>query len=104
PCICSYAPGPEHFGFMPLLDRDVEAGLQVPVDGGQWNCNVEGNAVTPSQDCLGVGADLISDFAGAPQSAIAADNHQINFSPLHQVSAGVVGDDLMGNVLLRQFP
>ena len=56
------------------------------------------------QNRLGVGADFIRNFAGASERAVAADNDQINFAALHQMSSGVVGDDLVGNFLLREFP
>ncbi len=55
-------------------------------------------------DGFGVGADFIGHFAGAAECAVAADNDKVNFSALHQMAGGVVGDDLMGNFLLRQFP
>jgi hypothetical protein len=47
------------------------------------------------------GGDLES---GAAQRAIAAHDDQIYFAALHQMSRGVVRDDLMGNPLLGQFP
>ena len=36
--------------------------------------------------------------------AIAADNDEVNPAPLHEVTGGVVGDDLVGDLLLREFP
>ena len=56
------------------------------------------------QNGLGVSADFVRHFAGATQRAVAANNHQINFTSLYQMSGSVVGDDFVGNALLRQFP
>ena len=58
----------------------------------------------PGKNSLSVGADLIGDFTGATQRAIAAHNHQVDLSALHQVAGGVVGDDLVGDSLLCKFP
>src|SRR5258705_2028374 len=53
---------------------------------------------------LGVGADLVGDFAGASESAITPDDDELDFAPLHQMAGGVVCDDVMCNSLLCQFP
>ena len=51
-----------------------------------------------------VGANLVRHFASSPKRAIATDDHQINLAALHKMAGGVVGDDLVRNPLLRQFP
>jgi hypothetical protein len=47
------------------------------------------------QHRFGVGADLVRNFPGAAQRAIAPDNDQINFSAREEQAGGVIGNDLM---------
>ena len=49
--------------------------------------------MTFGQHSLGVRPDLVRHFAGAAERAIAADDHEINLSALHQMAGGIVGDD-----------
>src|SRR5438445_13849503 len=98
------APGSEDFAGMPLFDRDVKARLQIPINRGEGNSNVERDAVASGQDGLGIGADLVGDLAGAAESTVAADYNQVDPAPLHEVAGGAVGDDLVGDALLGQFP
>ncbi|OQB88558.1 MAG: hypothetical protein BWX84_02924 [Verrucomicrobia bacterium ADurb.Bin118] len=58
----------------------------------------------PRQHGLGIGADLVGDIAGAPQRAVAAHDDEVNFSALHEVARGVVGNDVVRNSLLGQLP
>jgi len=89
---------------MALFDGDVEPGFQIPVDGGEGNRDVERDVVAVGQYGFGVGADFVGDFTGAAEGAVAADDDEVDAAALHQVSGGAVGDDLMGNALLGEFP
>ena len=99
-----HSPSTEHFVLASFLNRDGFAGLKFPVDGREWDGNVEWDTVPLCQDCLGVGANLVGHFAGASQRAIAADDDEVDLSALHQVAGGVVGDDVVCNALLGQLP
>ncbi len=99
-----HSPSAEHLVFVALLDRDGLAGLEFPVDGRERDGDVERDAVPLGQDGLGVGADLVGHLAGAAQRAIAADDDEVDLSALHQVSGGVVGNNIVRDALLRQFP
>ncbi len=98
------APGVEHFVRGPFLDGDVGALAEGPVEGGEGDGDVEGDAVLAGEDGLGVGADLVGDLAGAAEHAIGADDDEVDFAALHEVAGGVVGDDVVGDALLGQFP
>lgn len=89
---------------MSILNRDVETALQIPINRRERDRDVEGNLVARGQDGLRVGADLVRDFAGAAERAVAADDDQVNLPALHQMAGGVVGDDLVRDFLLRQLP
>jgi hypothetical protein len=99
-----HAPSAEDFVFVPFFNRDVEAALQVPVNCRKRNGDVKWNSMPFRQNRLRVSADFVRDFSGAAERAVAADNDQVNFAALHQVSSGIVRDDLVGNFLLREFP
>src|ERR1700744_2813332 len=89
---------------MPFFDGDVEAEFQIPINRRKGNGDIKWNLMARCENGLRVGADLISDFTRATEGAVAADDDQINFTALHQMAGGVVGDDLMRNFLLRQLP
>ena len=100
----SNAPRAQNFLLVPFLDGNVEAALHVPVNGRKRYRDVKRNLVTRSQHGLRVGANFVRHFAGASERPVAADDDEINFPTLHQMAGRVVSDDLVGNVLLRQFP
>ena len=66
--------------------------------------DVKRDAVPLGQDGLGVGADLVGHLAGAAQRAVAAGDDEVDLAALHQMTGGVVGDDVVRDALLRQFP
>ena len=90
--------------FIAFFDGDVETGFEIPIDGGKRDGDVEGDVVACGEDGFGVGADFVGDFAGAAEGAVAADDDEIDFAALHEMAGGVVGDDLVRNFLLREFP
>ena len=98
------APGAQDFALGALLNRNVQPATQVPVYGRKRDGDIKWDAVPMGQHRLGVGADFVGHFPGAPKGAVAADNNKVYLAPLHQVAGGVVGDDLMGDLLVRQFP
>ena len=53
---------------------------------------------------LGVSSNFVSDIAAEAEGAIAADDDQIDLAASEQQACGVIGDDLVGNPLLREFP
>src|ERR1035441_5756795 len=64
-----HTPGAKDFARVTLFDRDVEAGLDMPVDGGERDSDVEWDTMPRGQHGLRVSADLISHLAGAAQRA-----------------------------------
>ncbi len=50
-----------------------------------------------------IGADLIGDIA-VGGGAVGADDTQIDHPVLHQMAAGVVGDDGVRHAVLAEFP
>jgi len=85
---------------MPFFNWNIEAGFEIPIYSGQGDRDVKWNHMPPGHYCLSVGADFVGDLAGAAESAIAADDHQIDLPALHQVAGRIVGDDLVRNSLL----
>ena len=75
-----------------LLDGDGAAVGDGPVDGRIGQRHEEGNVVVARGERLEVGADLVGDVAAAC-GAIGADDAEIDELLLHQITAGVVGDD-----------
>ena len=102
--ILNDAPGAANLGGAAFFDRDVATPFHVPIDCRQRDRHVERDLVSRGEHGFRVGADLVGDFAGAAERAVAADDHHIDLAALHQVTGGVVGDDLVRDPLLRQFP
>ena len=50
-----------------------------------------------------VGADFVGDIAGAGD-AVGAGDDEVDEAMLHEVAAGVVGDDRVGDVLMGELP
>jgi len=90
--------------FVAFFDRDVEAPLQIPINRGERKSDIKGDFMSCRQNGLGVGADFIGHFTGSSEGAVAADDDKIDLTTLHQMSGGIIGDDLMRNFLLREFP
>ncbi len=53
------------------------------------------------EDRLGVGADLVGDFAGPGQDPVAAHDDKIDLAALHQVPGGIVRDHLVRDALAQ---
>ena len=98
------APGSQDFVFMAFFNGDIEAAFEIPINGGEGNGNVEGDFMAGGEHGFGVGANFIGDFAGAAQYAIAADDDEVDLAALHEMAGGVVGEDMVRNFLLGQFP
>ncbi len=60
--------------------------------------------MVPRQHGLGVGADLVRNVARAAEHPVAAHDDEVDFAALHEVARRVVGDDMVRDALLRQFP
>ena len=67
---------------------------------GQRDGHVKGYAVTTRQDGASVGADLIGDISSAAEGAIAPHDNEVDLVALHEMSGGIVGDNLVGYVLV----
>lgn len=89
---------------MPLFDGNLRARGELPVNGRERDGDVKGDFVAVGEDGLGVGADLVADLAGAAEDAVTADDDKVDLTALHEPASGVVGEDLMRDALLRQFP
>jgi hypothetical protein len=98
------APGAKDFAFVAFFNGDIETGLKLPVDRRERDSDVERDAVAMGKDRLGVSADLVGDFAGAAKGTVTADDNQVDLPALHEVASRVVGNDLMRDLLLGQFP
>ena len=86
------------------FDGDLsEAVREGPVEGGGGEGDVEGEVVVASGEGFEVGADFVGDIAGAGD-AVGAGDDEVDEAVLHEVAAGVVGDDDVGDVLMSEFP
>ena len=56
------------------------------------------------QDCFGVGADFVGHFTGTAKRAVTADDDKVDLTALHQVPGSIIGDDVVRDALLCQFP
>ena len=76
---------------------------QVEVNGAGGHDGVEGDAVFFGQNGYLVRADFVGDIA-VGGGAVTADQDEIDFAPAHEVPGGVIGDEVMGDAPLFQFP
>ena len=68
-----------------------------------WQRDVEGDAIVARGERLQVGADLVGCVA-ATGDAVRACDDEIHQAVLHEMTAGVVGDDRMRHAVLGEFP
>src|SRR5438045_8780597 len=80
------------------------ATLELPIDGRERDGYVKRNAMLFGQNGFGVGPNFVGNFPRPAQGAVAADYDQVDLASLHEVSGGVVSDDLVGEALLSQLP
>src|SRR5690606_11152201 len=92
-----------HLGRVPLLDRDLVAVLDRPVDAGVGQADIERHPVVVRRQRLEVGADLVADVAAA-RGAVGAGDAQVDLPALHQVTAGIVGDHGVRHAVLAELP
>ncbi len=97
-------PGSEDLLLGTFFNRDVGSGLEGPVQGGQRDGDVERDLMAPRQHGLGIGADLVGDVPGATENAVRSDDDEIDLAALHEMAGRVVGDDMVGDALLAEFP
>ena len=101
---CGRAGQVRHLLGATLFDRNLlHAVAHAPVDGRGGEGDVEGHVVVVRGERLQVRADLVGDVAGA-RGAVGADDAEVHHAVLHQMTAGVVGDDGMRHALLVEFP
>ena len=74
---------------------------QSMVEGGKRD--VERDVVVAGGEGLEVGADFIADVA-VGGGAVGADDADVDEAVLHEMAAGVVDDDGVGDALLVEFP
>ena len=92
------------FGGCARFDRHF--GQSVPereVDRGRGRGDIEGHPVVLRRERLQIGADLVADVA-CGRRAVGADDAEIDLADLHQMAAGVIDDDRMGDTVLAEFP
>ena len=60
--------------------------------------DIEGDVIVPGGQRLQIGADLVRDvaMAGGP---VGADEGEIDLAMLHEMAAGIVGDDGVGDAV-----
>ena len=88
----------------PLLDRDFPQPVpQRPIDARRGCCDVKRHVVVVRGQGFQVGADFVADVSGGGR-AVSADDDEIDVTVLHQVTAGVVGDDSVGYAVIEQLP
>ena len=85
-----------------LLDRDGAAVLKAPVDGRERQRHEERDVVVARGERLEIGADLVGDVAGR-RGAVGADDAEIDLSLLHQMPAGIVGDQRMRHAMRAEL-
>lgn len=98
------AGGAQDFVLVAFFNGDLVAGGEVPVQGAEGDGDVERDAVAVGENGAGVGADFVGDFAGAAEGTVAANNDKIDQATAHEIARGVVGDDMVGDALLGEFP
>ncbi len=98
------SPGAKHLFFAPFFNGNIHPVRRLPVNGGERNGDIEGDAVIFSQDGFSKGSDFIGRGACPGQDAVCARDDHLDFAPLHIVSGGIIRDNMVGDSLLRQFP
>lgn len=81
----------------------IEAAGEGPVEGGGGECDVEWQLIVACREGFEVGADFVGDVARARDTVSTRDD-EVDEAMLHEVAAGVVGNDSVGDVLLSEFP
>ena len=97
------AVGVGDFGCSALLDGDLVAVGGGEVDGREWGCYVEGDAVLFGQDRDRVGAYLIGGVA-VGGDAVGSDDDGLDAALTHEGAGHVVAEDGGGDVVVEEFP
>ncbi len=87
-----------------LFDGDLASAVgQVPIKRAGRQGHIKRDAIVAGGECLEVGADLVGDVA-AGRGTIGADDDQVHLPALHEVAAGIVGDDRVADTVPAEFP
>ena len=87
-----------------LLDLDrADAALERPVDRAGRCRDIERHIIVGGRERLEIGADLVAGVA-ARSDAVGADQAEIDLALLHQMAAGIVGDQRVRHAMAGQFP
>ena len=81
-----------------LLDGDRAAVLEAPIDGRAGQRHEERHVVVARGERLEIGADLVGDVAGRG-GAVGAHHAEIHALRLHEMAAGIVGDERMRHAM-----
>ena len=73
------------------------------VDGGQWARHIERDVVALRQHSHHVGPNLVGHIP-IGRHAVRADHDRIDFTPAHQVTGHVVGDQRHRDFFLHHLP
>ena len=87
-----------------LLDRDLAQPVtDAEIDGRRRQRHIERHAIVVRGERLEISADLVADIAigGDP---VGADDDEIDHPVLHQMAAGVVGNDGMRHAVMAELP
>ena len=77
--------------------------LERPVDGAGRCGDIERHVVVGGRQRLQIGADLVAGVA-ACGDAVGADQAEIDLAVLHQMAAGIVGDQRVRHAMAGQLP
>src|SRR6185312_9291 len=86
----------------PLLDLDVAAVLEIPVDGADGQRRIERHFIVFRRQRLEVRSHLVADVT-ACCGAVAADDDTVDLAALHEEAAEVVYDDGVRNTVRAQL-
>ena len=80
-----------------------DAVIDAEIDGRRRQRDIERHAIVVRGERLQIGADLVADVAvgGDP---VGADDHEIDHAVLHQMAAGIVGNDRVRHAVMAELP
>ena len=102
--VVAHAVNIPHLGWVSLLYRYLsEAVTAIPVNRRRRQCDIEGNVVVVSRKRLEIRANLVGNVP-ATRRAIGARDDNIDLTVLHKVTASVVDDQCVRNIVGGELP
>ena len=93
----------DDFVFSPFFDGDVVAVGQAQVYGAGGRDTIDRNTVFSGDDGQFIGADLVGDVT-VGGDAVCAEDDYVHFAGAHQVTGGIVGNQVHGDLGVHEFP